>query len=68
ALRASGSIWLSVGMHALANAIIALAALNAEHLPLWNLAQQLSPAAAMVSLALLTAGLWLGARRALSAR
>lgn len=64
ALRASGSIWLSVAMHALANGLLALLLLPGLA-SIWPAVRNLSPAVAMVSLLALAGALWLGARLAL---
>ncbi len=64
ALRASGSIWLSVAMHALANGLLALLLLPGLA-SLWPAVRTLSPTVAMVSLLALAGALWLGARLAL---
>lgn len=64
ALRASGSIWLGVAMHALANGLLALLLLPGLA-AVWPAVRGLSPTVAMVGLLVLAGGLWLGARSAL---
>lgn len=66
ALRGGDSLWLCVFMHALANTLLAVLGTFAPLQGLWTALQQLSPPAVMVSLLVLSGGLWIGARIALA--